>query len=110
MYRSREDVREILLREELAIVPEARSRTVVPRRETTPNPVTRVPGSTPSTTVALRVVRPGSVAERCKFLVFDVEVGVDVLHVVMLFERIHKLHHVFRIPTRDLDGVLRNHL
>ena len=43
-----------------------------------------------------------------KFLV-DIEIGVDVLHVVVFFERFHQADHLARGRAFQLDVVLRNH-
>ena len=42
-------------------------------------------------------------------LLIDIEVGVYVLHVVMLFERLHQPDHGGRRGPFQLDVVLRNH-
>jgi hypothetical protein len=42
-------------------------------------------------------------------LLIDIEVGVNVLHVVMLFERLHQPDHGARRRPFQLDVVLRNH-
>ncbi len=42
-------------------------------------------------------------------LLIDVEVRVDVLHVVMIFERFHQANHRTRSRAFEFDVVLRNH-
>src|SRR5690348_16072487 len=42
------------------------------------------------------------------FFFVDVEVGEDVLYVVVLFERFHEFQHLLRRRTRQLDVILRN--
>src|SRR3977135_3322470 len=42
-------------------------------------------------------------------LLVNVEIGVDVLHVVVLFERLHQPDHLSRGCAFEFDVVLRNH-
>src|SRR5512135_2136685 len=91
------------------IEPQSMSVSRLPVRATTPYPVARVPGSRPrTTTVPFPRSRPcRSAAEGGKFLFIDVEIRVDVLDVVVLFERLQELHELLGLPARHLDGVLR---
>src|SRR5262249_18431253 len=76
-------------------MPLSMCRMPPPRRgSTSPQPVLIDPGSMPS------------VLNARELLVVDVEVGVDVLHVVTLLQHAHELQHFFRIAAADLDGVV----
>ena len=42
------------------------------------------------------------------FLFVDVEVGVDVLHVVVILERLDHAQHLLRLRAAELDVILRH--
>src|ERR1700693_4987405 len=44
---------------------------------------------------------------RLHFLLVDVEVRVDVLHVVVIFQRFDHPHHLLRLRPAQLDVILR---
>src|SRR2546429_4227982 len=46
---------------------------------------------------------------RLNLRLIDVEVGVNMLHVVVLFERLDQPHHLHRLRTSELDVILRHH-
>src|SRR5438876_2192458 len=77
-----------------AASPCSRQRNRFPLLSTTPKPVRTLPGSTPST----RIV---SLRELGKDFVGNVEVGEDLLDVVVLLQRVHQL--------QELPGILRGH-
>ena len=39
----------------------------------------------------------------------DIEVGVDFLHVVVIFDGFHQAQHLLRVAAFELDVVLRDH-
>src|SRR5215471_15182119 len=53
----------------------------------------------------------GSVCAHCRLNLrfVNVEVGVNVLHVIVLFERLHQAQHLRGLRAGQLDGVLRYH-
>src|SRR6267154_4638493 len=85
-----------------------------PPRSTMPNPVTALPGSTPSTrTPYLHHQRP-----RKKFLsrgelrhhfIIDIEVGRHALHVIVVFEFFHHPEYLLGSAPRDLDSIFGHH-
>src|SRR5512140_2962218 len=94
------------------IVSASRSSRVSPTQETTANPVTRVPGSTPSTMRAERAAGRDAPLpmESSHFFLVNIEVCGDVLHVVVFFECFHQLQQLLCFPARHLHCVLRHHL
>ncbi len=98
----------------LRITPEDISEWRRPSVEMTPYPVRSVPQSTPRIFILFQ--RPLKrqtgllvLGHRLDFGVVQFVVTVHVLNVVMIFERVVKLHHGPRLLTFQLYRVLRNH-
>src|SRR5688572_4477644 len=71
------------------IVPQSTHSTTPPVESITPYPVIALPGSTPST-------RTPALPHLGEDLLVDIEVGRDLLHVVLLLERLHEPQHLPR--------------
>src|SRR5205823_439618 len=92
--------------------PWARWRTVVPpASSTTPKPQYLEPGSIPRTrTRTCLLAWTGALdarLDRCHLVVGDLEIGVDVLDVVVLLEVLDQPHHLLCDLSGDLHGGLR---
>src|ERR1051325_6194303 len=87
------------------ITPCARTLWRRPSVSMTPHPVRSVPQSIPNTRTAVGR-RSG---QRFHLLFVDIEVGIDILNVVMLFEDFAQLQHAAGVLSFELDEVLRDH-
>src|SRR5947209_1396126 len=94
------------------IAPYSTSSSVSSSPSTIPKPVVAVPGSSPMTRLltdaGYRIPRGNRSGcfELRQQLVGDIDVGVDVLHVVDLLKRLDQLHGRSRFGRRELDGIL----
>src|SRR5262245_1083208 len=70
-------------------------RKRLPSLSTTPKPVRRLPGSSPSTRMA------ASATQLRQHVVGDAEVGVDLLHVFVLLERLDQPQRRARLALRE---------
>ena len=103
------------------MAPADTKRWTRPSLSMTPNPVLREPQSIPRILTRLRLgwhCRPTndscsylSISSRqgLKLFVFNVEVRVDVLYVVLLLEHFDHAHNGRRLFALDLDAVLGHH-
>src|SRR5207253_1813710 len=85
------------------IVPLARWRKPPPRASTTPQPVSRLPGSIPSTRTPAPPPAPavGSRRQPLQLLRRDVHVRRHALHVVVVLERFQQPHHLLGLLAGD---------
>src|SRR3954466_1642044 len=101
----------------VSIRPQATKMRRFPSTSTTPQPVRRSPGSMPRMRIAraltatvLALKRPGfqhSRAHPADQRVRDLEVGIDVLHVVVLLEGLDQAQQLLALLVVDRHGVLR---
>src|SRR4051812_165835 len=82
------------------MTPATTMRWQSPSLSMTPYPVRSLPQSTPSTRTLLR--------HRLQLLLIDIEVGVDALHVVMIFQDIGQPEHGVGVLALELDQILRH--
>src|SRR5262249_9727459 len=99
-------------------VPLARYRRSGPALSTTPQPVTRVPGSIPSARtppppILLQRLAPCASGPLCRQLLQllrrDVHVRRHALHVVVILERLEEAHHLLRLLAADRRGRRGHH-
>src|SRR5690349_13968077 len=102
----------------VSTTPPSRATMCVPSSRTIPNPRLAAPGSIPITTCmrrdsALRAgCLPGALpldGDLLEQMLRDVEVGVDVVDVVVVVEVVEQGEERFRVALADLDRALRLH-
>src|SRR4051794_31272343 len=82
------------------ITPAATIRCRPPSLSITPQPVFSEPQSTPRTRTLLR--------QRLQLLLVDIEVGINALHVVVVFQEFRQPEHAAGVLAFQLHEVLRN--
>src|SRR5450759_764473 len=94
----------------VVITPKCESVRLPPALRTRATPVVAMPGSTPRTSVSVTPGVSDRLAELFQLLRVDVEVGVDLLGVVGVFERLHQPQQPRRIAiVGHGDGLAGGH-
>src|SRR5260370_8421397 len=87
------------------ITPCATTVCLRPSLSMTPQPVRSVPQSMPRTRAFVR----GDLRHGLQLFFVDVEIGINVLHVVVFFHQFGELQHAPDVLASNLQQILRHH-